>query len=232
MNYEFDEMMGRFSAQDQMRSRLTSVKEGRQMTWEQIATALYDILDNIDTAGDMAKGNHEAYRNMVEKLQQEKNRYMCSPDGYGLSRVNEGLVDHAKREIALAGLSDSDCDYDGMIGQAVLELMETFAAQGHSGFSAQWVLDVFERLANWKALTELTNDPDEWNDVSEMAAQDVMFQSCRNPEAFSHDGGKTYYLLSEAEEELEDVGDDGEPYTYRSYNPDLRVYHTAATKEV
>ena len=38
---------------------------------------------------------------------------------------------HAKFELELAGFFDEDSDYGGAIGEAVMELMEVFAKQGH-----------------------------------------------------------------------------------------------------
>lgn len=35
------------------------------------------------------------------------------------------LKDHAKRELALAGLFDKDSDYAGMIGHAVMKMIES-----------------------------------------------------------------------------------------------------------
>lgn len=105
------------------------------------------------------------------------------------------LIDHATAEIKRAGLDAPDADYDGMIGKAVLELVEVFSRQGHSGMSAQMTISLFAEVAQFHALTPLTDDPAEWNDVSE--ASGPMWQSRRNPEAFSQDGGQTYRLLGD-----------------------------------
>ena len=110
----------------------------------------------------------------------------------GQSEIKEGLVDHAESEVKRAGLLDKDADYGGMIGKAVLELMDTFSKQGHSGFSAQWVRELFNKLSNYETLTPLTNESDEWNDVSEMLDK-PFWQNKRNPAVFSIDGGKTMY---------------------------------------
>jgi len=56
-----------------------------------------------------------------------------------------GLMEHAKKELELAGLFAKDSDYGGMLGDAVLELIEKFAEQGHSGASAGMVSDLFGR---------------------------------------------------------------------------------------
>jgi predicted nucleotide-binding protein len=39
---------------------------------DKIIYELWKIIDDIDTASDIAKGNDKAYRNMVEKKQEER----------------------------------------------------------------------------------------------------------------------------------------------------------------
>jgi hypothetical protein len=58
-------------------------------TWKEIAEALWGILDDISTAGDIAKGDDKAYRRMVEKLQVKRCEHLMSRDGYTLERVDE-----------------------------------------------------------------------------------------------------------------------------------------------
>lgn len=109
------------------------------------------------------------------------------------------LVNHAKRELKLAGFPTKpviepgyEIDYDYEVAQAVLELVEKFAGQHHSGLSASMVIDLTQRLLNFEALTKLTDDPLDWNLVG-----DKMWQSRRQSDSFSKDGGKTYYRLDE-----------------------------------
>lgn len=49
------------------------------------------------------------------------------------------------------GVLDKDSDYDGMIGESVLELSQTFSNQGHSGASAELTTALFQQLMDeWK----------------------------------------------------------------------------------
>jgi len=108
------------------------------------------------------------------------------------------LVTHAEAELQRAGLFDKDSDYNGMLGNSVLELMKIFSKQGHSGFSAMLTLQIFNKVANWKSLTPITNDPKEWNDVSNMSGRkNTMWQNTRQSDCFSTDGGETYYSLDD-----------------------------------
>ena len=62
------------------------------------------------------------------------------------------LIDHANKELTRVGLFDKDSDYDGMLGDAVLELITTFANQGHSGMSAEMTIQLFERLSRFEEI--------------------------------------------------------------------------------
>jgi len=110
--------------------------------------------------------------------------------------IKENLTDFARNELQIAGLFDKDSDYDGMLGEATIELINTFAKQGHSGFSAGLVRELFTKLSNYKPLTEISNNPDEWMNVDGKNT----WQSRRNPTLFSNDEGKTYYDLDEIDE--------------------------------
>lgn len=99
------------------------------------------------------------------------------------------LVEHAKRELALLA---GDHDMDPYLIRAV----EAFAEFGHSGGSAGWGISVLNELLQFKNISPLTDDPDEWMLVSDDTDGNKTYQSRRNPEAFSLDGGDTYYLLS------------------------------------
>ena len=106
------------------------------------------------------------------------------------------LVKHAEYELKLAGLFDKDSDYDGMLGEAVLELVKVFAKQGHSGFSAHQTLKIFNEVANFKPLTPIGKSKDEWVDQSEASGK-PMWQNKRRGTTFSRDDGKTWYDIDD-----------------------------------
>lgn len=109
------------------------------------------------------------------------------------------LVEHAEHELRAAGLFDEDSDYDGWLGESVLELVRTFAAQGHSGFSAYSTIDLFERVATYRALTPITSNPDEWAHIDEdvWGEPGGIWQSRRQPDLFSRDGGQTWHSVDD-----------------------------------
>jgi hypothetical protein len=105
------------------------------------------------------------------------------------------LLEHAKRELELAGLYDQDSDYNGDSAKAVEELVEVFSKQGHSGGSAWLVTEIFCKLVKYENLTPITDNPDDWQDVSEYMGKS-MWQSKRNPSIFSTNAGKSWERLS------------------------------------
>lgn len=114
------------------------------------------------------------------------------------------LEKHAERELRLAGLFDKDSDYGGMLAEAVMRLVRAHAAEGHSGSSAEMVMQLFERVGRFKTLTGLTSDPEEWMVVGDQDGRPLL-QSRRQPSCFSTDGGATYYDI--------DAGDDRATHT-------------------
>lgn len=104
-------------------------------------------------------------------------------------RPDGNLVGHAKRELALIGEDQDVIDW-------YVTVIRAFAAFGHSGGSAMSTIPVLDALLRYQNLCPLTSDPAEWIDQSEVSGA-PLWQSQRCPEAFSADGGQTYWLLSE-----------------------------------
>lgn len=101
------------------------------------------------------------------------------------AKQQSNLVDHARRELLLLGTEPEEIE-------GYLRVIQAFADMGHSGGSASFAIPVINQLLQFKNLKPLTNNPLEWMEVDE-----GMWQNVRNSEAFSDDGGKTYWLLSE-----------------------------------
>lgn len=77
------------------------------------------------------------------------------------------LTEHAKMELnrILEGCKDEDGrEMQKMMNENVLELITTFANQGHSGFSASYAIRLFTRLVDFKPLEALTGEDGEWKD--------------------------------------------------------------------
>ena len=89
------------------------------------------------------------------------------------------LLDHAKRELRAAGypvregedklaeVLSGDDDINIMMADNVMELLEVFSKQGHSGMSAPFAISLFTTLAKQEPLGPITGEDSEWVDVSE-----------------------------------------------------------------
>lgn len=104
------------------------------------------------------------------------------------------LMEHAQKELELAGLLDEDSDYGGMLGTGALDLIKVFSEQGHSGQSAFMMTEIVGKLMRYEPLTPLTYAENEWIDVG-----DGMWQNKRKSDVFSRDGGVTWYCLDGTE---------------------------------
>ena len=113
------------------------------------------------------------------------------------------LLKHAERELSLIGYDGKD-EYNNMAKAAIMELLTTFANQGHSGFSAPYVSNMFHKLANYKTLSPLTGNDDEWNDVSDISGE-MLFQNNRDSRVFKSDDGAFFLDAIVWQETINDV---------------------------
>jgi hypothetical protein len=132
------------------------------------------------------------------------------------------LVEHATRELELCGQTKEDPAYAATLVAAIA----VFASYGHSGGSAMVAIEQLHILLNFGTLSPLTADPEEWIDRTGMSGY-PMWQSMRNPSAFSEDGGATYYLLDEKDESGNRVMHESEPQRAS----DAGQYVSAGTRE-
>lgn len=100
------------------------------------------------------------------------------------------LYNHAKYELDLIYSKESlKSEINNSMYNNILDLIKLLSKQGHSGASVSYCLHIFDKLANYKPLGELTSNPSEWLEVDTN-----MYQSKRNPAWFSTDL-KYYYDL-------------------------------------
>ena len=75
---------------------MTDLRKAAEMALEALET-LWDILDDIDTAADMAKENDAWYRKRVEALQKKRWDTMITTDGY---KLKGGPVEALRQALA------------------------------------------------------------------------------------------------------------------------------------
>lgn len=123
-----------------------------------------------------------------------------------MSKDKSNLYLHAKKELELLGMYDkNEENEDGMqpvLADNIREMIDVWGKIGHSGGSAMWTRDILHRLLNWESLTPLTDDPDEWVDISDMQSGKPGWQNKRHSVCFSEDGGKTYYNIDEKKRKI------------------------------
>jgi hypothetical protein len=76
--------------------------------------------------------------------------------------------DHALMEFRAAGWCDENGKFNDemqeMICNHVMKLLDVFAEEGHSGSSAPYAINLFEKLAKFEPVAPLTGEDWEWFD--------------------------------------------------------------------
>ena len=73
------------------------------------------------------------------------------------------LVEYTENE--LARIPKDEDGMQDLVNRNILEIVKAFSEQGHSGFSAGYVLSKLERLLRFKPISPLTGADDEWKEV-------------------------------------------------------------------
>ena len=101
------------------------------------------------------------------------------------------LVNHAKRELELIGEDEETI-------KGLLKVVRAFASMGHSGGSAAVGAAQLARLLAFENLAPLTDNPAEWMLHEPEVWSLPLWQNIRNSAAFSNDGGRTFWLVSDS----------------------------------
>jgi hypothetical protein len=133
-------------------------------------------------------------------------------------------VKHALREFKAAGWVDENGKFDDemqeMICNHVIKLLDVFHGEGHSGTSAHYTIDLFEKLAKFEPIAPLTGEDWEWNHVGELDGK--LYQNNRCGRVFKDDtgaydvDGKVFWEWG--------VDEQGEHYKTYFTSKDSRVY--------
>lgn len=119
------------------------------------------------------------------------------------------MIEKAKYELDLLLKNcedDESLQIQKTINNNILDIVEMFAKQGHSGFTAEYCIPIIEKLLKQSFITPLTGSDDEWSEVSPGLFQNTressIFKDAENfdgrpyyinGKAFSNDNGKTYF---------------------------------------
>jgi hypothetical protein len=78
------------------------------------------------------------------------------------------LLSYAESELNRIGMTeDSTDEMNVMMRKHILHMMNEFAEEGHSGFSASYAINILTKLMEFKPLSPLTGEDDEWNLVGD-----------------------------------------------------------------
>lgn len=111
---------------------------------------------------------------------------------------DSNLVKHARAELERIGEDPEVIDW-------YCRVIREYSSFGHSGGSAHETAIVLEELLRFRPLGPLTNDPKEWihhgKDIWGDPETNGIWQNTRDGRAFSADGGETYYIVDEPQDE-------------------------------
>lgn len=131
-------------------------------------------------------------------------------------------LEHAKAEMEKAKIGDTL--YGELLPESLVELLECFEQQGHSGMSANITLSLFDKLARFKPLTPLTGEDDEWGDPY---GEDGTQQNKRCSHVFRDKDGRSYDIHGIVFED-----ENGTTYTGSGSSVDIEFPYTPETKTV
>lgn len=101
------------------------------------------------------------------------------------------LLSHAEKELDLIGMTeDSPDEMNRMMRKHILHMMDEFAKEGHSGFSAQYAIGILTKLFDFKPLSPLTGEDDEW--VKHDYGVEPSYQNKRRSSVFKDANGEAY----------------------------------------
>lgn len=95
------------------------------------------------------------------------------------------MLEYAKRELDRIGKDEEGMQH--LMNRNILEIIEKFSEQGYTVFSAEYAINVLERLLRFKPLTPLTGEDDEWYEVYNGSKQNKRYSS-----VFMNEDGTAY----------------------------------------
>lgn len=106
-----------------------------------------------------------------------------------------GVMEHAKKELELLEkyCSEDELEMQKEMHKDVLEVLEVLCKQGHSGFSAHYIINIIKDLWLYKPLLPLIGNDNEWNFDGAIEGN-TTFQNKRCSTVFKErETGKAYW---------------------------------------
>lgn len=80
------------------------------------------------------------------------------------------MMEYAKKEMALAGYSG---DNKRRLQLCIYQLIQTFESQGHRNFETSFIVDIFQKLAQFQPISPLLGTDEEWIAYDKNTLQNV-----------------------------------------------------------
>ena len=137
---------------------------------------------------------------------------------------------HALSEFRATGWMKEDGTFEDEMQEqmcnGILKMLDIFADEGHSGFSAAYAIDLFKKIARFEPLGPLTGADDEW--FQHDYGDGLTYQNKRMGSVFKQSdrfNGKPYWLDGKVFWEWYSVPDidDGKPFKSYYTGADSRV---------
>ena len=137
------------------------------------------------------------------------------------------IKNYAINELTRIGMYNSGDEMNDAMCEHILKMVDVFAEEGHSGFSANYAINILKKLLRFEPLSPLTGEDDEWNDVSEYSGYEH-YQNKRLSRVFKKGkDGQAYDIQGKVF-----VEPDGVTYTSRDSCVDIEFHYTPKTEYV
>lgn len=132
------------------------------------------------------------------------------------------LRTYAIDELTRIGMYGSGDEMNDAMCDHILKMVDVFAEEGHSGFSAAYAISILQKLLRWEPLSPLTGEDDEWNE------ENGSFQNKRCSRVFKNGkDGQAYDIRGKVF-----VEPDGVSYTSRNSWVDIDFPYVPKTEYV
>jgi hypothetical protein len=114
-------------------------------------------------------------------------------------RTPEEIQTHALRELKLGGMLDDSADHKTKnIASVITNLMTALQElEDPDGVTMKAAIGLFIMLVNMRLISPITDSEEEWANKTDLEKGIALWQNIRDPNLFSGDGGKTYYVLDD-----------------------------------
>lgn len=129
------------------------------------------------------------------------------------------LVEHAKKELQFLRTGD---EMNEAMYRHLIHMVNEFAKEGHSGFSAGYAISALEKLLRFEPLRPLTGESHEWVKVG-----DNLWQNNRCSRVFTDAEGNAYDIDGKVF-----IDPDGSAYTSEDSHVNITFPYTPHTEFV